>query len=80
MARLIVGDKQYVFNANFTSKSDLATELEIPVGTQCRIEHCDQDKLPDEVFEIESWMLRPAPAPAVRPIRPAPRRIRPMPR
>lgn len=27
MARLLVGDKKYVFNANYASESDLATEL-----------------------------------------------------
>lgn len=65
MARLLVGDKKCVFNANHTSKSDLATDLKLPVGTQCIIEHCPQG----EVFEVEPWMIRPAP----RQIRPLPR-------
>lgn len=52
MAVLIVGDKRYVFNINLTSKSDLATELNLAVGTQCRIQHCLQDNLPDEFFEV----------------------------
>jgi hypothetical protein len=61
MATLHALGKSWVFNACYTSVNQLVTEVELPIGTECRIVHCAQDQVPDQLFSVEEWMLLPPP-------------------